>query len=73
MKWYVGIAATTRAYIAFRASDTPTEASGYLAVIGPFKTKRGALWAEKYGRSNPHFQHVDDAERYAKNEARDEI
>jgi hypothetical protein len=67
-RWYVGIAATTRAYTAFLASNAPTEVSGYLYVIGPFKTKRGALWAEKYGKDNPHFQHVNDAERYAKKE-----
>ena len=64
MKWYVGLAATTYALIAFRASAT--EASGYLAVIGPFRTRRAALWAEKYGRNNPHFQHVNDAERLSK-------
>ena len=49
MKWYVGLAVTTYALIAFRASSTPTEASGYLAVIGPFRTKRAALWAESMG------------------------
>jgi len=66
MNWYVGLAVTTYALIAFRASATPTEASGYLAVIGPFRTKRAALWAEKYGSNNPHFQHVNDAERLSK-------
>ena len=66
MNWYVGLAATTYALIAFRASATPTETSGYLAVIGPFRTKRAALWAEKYGSNNPHFQHVNDAERLSK-------
>jgi len=38
----------------------------YLAVVGPFKTKRGALWAVKYGKDNPHFATVNDAERLAK-------
>jgi hypothetical protein len=68
MKWYVGISATTHAYTAFRANATPTEVSGDLAVIGPFKTKRAALWVQRYGKGNPHFQHVNDAEKYAKNE-----
>ena len=34
--------------------------------IGPFRTKRAAKWAEEYGQSNPHFQHVNDAERLSK-------
>jgi len=38
----------------------------YAAVIGPFKTKRAALWTEKYGHNNPHFQHVQDAERLSR-------
>lgn len=38
----------------------------YFALTGPFRTKRAALWAEKYGRNNPHFQCVADAERISK-------
>ena len=47
----------------------PTQAThGHLygAVIGPFRTKRGAQFMAKHGRSNPHLQTVDDAERIAK-------
>jgi len=50
----------------FLSDVTPTLAShGHLygAVIGPFRTARAARWAEKYGRDNPHFQCVRDAER----------
>jgi len=67
-RWYIGHK-TNGGLIAFSDTSTPTE-QGYGklfgAVIGPFKTKRAALWAEKYGRFNPHFQHVNDAERLAK-------
>ncbi len=74
MKWYIGIDNRSEhpgqlgSYSAFKYPHTPTrnETPWFGAVIGPFRTKRAALWAEKYGRSNPHFQHVDDAERLAK-------
>ena len=73
-KWYVGIDNRSTfpgqlgSYQAFRWYETPSaeQFSWFSAVIGPFKTKRGAQWAEKYGRQNPHFQHVDDAEQLAK-------
>jgi hypothetical protein len=48
--------------------DTPTVekwGARYGAIIGPYKTKRAALWAVKHGKGNPHFQHVNDAERIA--------
>ena len=67
MKWYVGCYHGERE--AFRYATNPTgESHGdlYGAVIGPFKTKRAALWAAKYGRGNPHFRHVDDAERLSR-------
>ena len=51
---------------AFTARRTPTQTSHghiYAAVVGPFKTKRAALWARTYGWLNPHFTHVRDAER----------
>lgn len=63
-KWYVGHC--TGKLKAFSAINLPTEATHgdlYKAVIGPFKTKRAALWTEQYGQNNPHFQHVNDAER----------
>jgi hypothetical protein len=66
-KWYVGHNRGTLE--AFKASATPTTDSHghlYAGVVGPFRTKRAALWAEQYGSMNPHFQHVSDAERIAK-------
>lgn len=40
--------------------------SRYTAVIGPFKTRGGAEVMARYGRGNPHLQHVNDAERMSK-------
>lgn len=68
-RWYVGQEMITSNLRAFRAPSTPTyETHGHLywAVLGPFRTKRAALWAERYGLNNPHFQHVEDAERLAR-------
>ena len=55
--------------VAFDCDYIPTEKShGHLygAVIGSFKTRRAQKWAEQYGYMNPHFYHVDDAERISK-------
>lgn len=74
-QWYIGICNGSipcepkGKYKAFRPILAPTEEnynSQFFALIGPFQTKRAALWAEKYGRGNPHFQHVADAERLSK-------
>jgi hypothetical protein len=53
----------------FRSAQTPTEdthGDKYFAVIGPFRTRRGATFMAKYGRNNPHCLCVADAERIAK-------
>jgi hypothetical protein len=63
-QWYVGL--VRNGLEAFRSELTPTETKYgmvYKCVVGPFKTRRAALWAEKYGYNNPHFQTVKDAER----------
>lgn len=50
----------------FRATDTPTpEVYRYAAVVGPFRTKRGAEFMRDHGAGNPHCQCVNDAERIA--------
>lgn len=52
----------------FRSDYVPTFATHgeqYYAVIGPFRTKRGADWMAKYPRS-PICQTVSDAERLSK-------
>ena len=67
-RYYVGC--TTEGYYeVFRATSTPTRESHgnkYAAVIGPFDTKRGAVFMAKYGKGNPHCQCVADAERLGK-------
>jgi hypothetical protein len=53
----------------FRSDQIPTmESTGgrYAAVIGPFRTARGAEFMRRHGESNPHLQTVADAERIAK-------
>lgn len=67
-RWYVGVKASG-ARFPFKAETLPTrETHGaqYVAVIGPFRTKRGATFDAAFGRNNPHIQHVNDAERLAK-------
>ena len=54
---------------AFRSAHMPTEGTHgdrYRAVIGPFRTARGARFMVQYGEGNPHVQTVGDAERLAK-------
>jgi len=53
----------------FRNADTPTfDSHGHLygAVIGPFRTRRGADFMAKYGYGNPHCRCVSEAEKLAK-------
>jgi hypothetical protein len=52
----------------FRYAGTPTnETHGarYAAVIGAFRTRRGAEFMRKHGRANPHCVTVMQAERLA--------
>lgn len=54
--------------IGFSSQSEPTrddfgnQGERYIAFIGPFRTRRAQLWAVKYGKGNPHFQTVHDAE-----------
>lgn len=67
-KIYVGLIAGQKPQI-FRSNVTPTEQSHgdfYNAVIGPFKTLRGAQFMRQFGQGNPHCQTVNDAEKLAK-------
>lgn len=66
MKPYVGCKAGKREV--FKAESEPTEDSHghlYNAVIGPFRTMRGAKFMAECGYNNPHLQTVADAERIA--------
>lgn len=58
----------------FRSSSEPTSQSHgdkYLAVMGPFRTIRGAKAEVHYGLNNPHICHVRDAERIGKKYAKE--
>lgn len=64
-KYYVGHKGGAR--LVFKSETTPTRQSHgdrFNAVVGPFRTKRAAIWAASQC-GNPHYQHVRDAERYA--------
>jgi hypothetical protein len=66
-RYYVGVRGGQRHV--FRSAATPTENSHgelYGAVIGPFRSARGAHFMAKSGGGNPHVQTVSDAERIAK-------
>ena len=63
-KWYVGLNDGKREL--FRSAVTPVQDGRYLAVWGPFQTKRGALFGLRHGANNPHVQSVSDAERIAR-------
>lgn len=70
-KYYVGlkIGKAVHERELFTSVETPTpESHGtkYVCVIGPFRTKMGAVFMRDYGRNNPHCQTVADAERLAK-------
>jgi hypothetical protein len=67
LRIYVGIVPGRREV--FRSEFTPTwETHGklYRAVIGPFRTLRGAEYMRLHGAHNPHCQTVADAERLAR-------
>jgi len=67
---YLGLALDcTGTRTVFKAEGEPTQESHgaqYGAVIGPFRTMRGARFMADYGRGNPHCVCVADAERLAR-------
>lgn len=70
-RFYVGHQGGKRFF--FSSETTPTRATHgdkYNAVVGPFRTKRAAMWASATAPNNPHYQHVNDAERISKQAAR---
>jgi len=67
--WYAGFENKTAKIVAFYSNTEPTYDSFghcYFAVIGPFKTKRAAIWFERYGNNNPHCYDVNAIEKIAK-------
>lgn len=72
---YVGVKHNREGWEVFRSIETPifqTHGEQYAAVIGPFRTRRGAEFMAHpvTGRSNPHCRTVADAERLAAIHAR---
>jgi hypothetical protein len=70
-KWYLGLRAGAPRTI-FQAERDPTHdthGTVYDAVIGPFVTKRGAIFMRDYGAGNPHCRCVAEAERLARRHA----
>lgn len=64
---YLGFAGRRREI--FRAPAIPTfESHGnqFNAVVGPFRTMRGAKFMRDYGQGNPHCRDVRDAEKLAR-------
>lgn len=67
-KFYVGFNASKLTVFKTNLTPEPGSHPMFMAVMGPFRTKRGAEFMAKYGHGNSHIQHVNDAERLAKNE-----
>jgi hypothetical protein len=68
VKYYVGIRPNASRAVFSMAVVEPTKemCPQYSAVIGPFRTKRGAKFMAEHGANNPHCQTVREAERIAK-------
>ena len=66
-KWYIGHRGGIKEI--FQAGSAPTEESHghlYVAAIGPFRTKRAAIWGCQY---DAHWATIAEAERAAKRDA----
>lgn len=68
MKIYIGYKAGHPMEIfKYESRPTPeTHGDRFPAVVGPFRTMRGARFMAIYGSGNPHCQCVADAERLGK-------
>ncbi len=66
-RYYVGCNEGAR--VVFRNAGEPTfrtHGTIYNAVIGPFRSKAGAVFMATYGQANPHCRNVGEAERLAR-------
>lgn len=66
-RWYIGRTKSRREL--FSSESVPTvdsHGARYNAVIGPFRTRAGAVYMFMYGENNPHCRTVAQAERLAK-------
>lgn len=73
IRHYVGVRGITSELELFATSADPETIEyvaavrdRYAAVIGPFKTERGATIMALYGRGNPHMGTVEEVERLAR-------
>lgn len=63
-------------WVLFASPVTPTkDTHGHLYTCsqGPFRTRLAARWFNRYGRGNPHVHTVADAERLAREAARENL
>ena len=73
MKIYLGYSNGGARMKIFRFERDPTEADGlpYAAVVGPFRTMRGARFMRDHGQNNPHCRCVAEAEALGKRHERE--
>jgi hypothetical protein len=64
-RYYLGHGKGFKKVFSLDHVPTPKEFPDMFAFVGPFITKRAALWAASQ-YNNPHYQHVRDAERLSK-------
>ena len=65
---YVGVKSDLKRET-FWSADVPTRSSHgdmFAYVIGPFRTKAGAVFMRDYGDGNPHCRCVSEAEKLAR-------
>jgi hypothetical protein len=63
-------------WVLFASPVTPTKDTHshlYTSAQGPFRTRLAARWFNRYGRGNPHVHTVADAERLAREAARENL
>ena len=63
-------------WVLFSSLCTPTQETHghlYTCAQGPFRTRLAARWFNRYGWGNPHVHTVADAERLAREAARDNL
>lgn len=69
LKWYVGwVKGHPGALSPFQSAKTPTQKDwpNFSRGMGPFKTRRAAIWMATYGFANPHATSIKAVERLAK-------
>lgn len=70
-QYWIGIHKETGNRFEIIDPETPARGGKYpefCAVIGPFRTRRGAAYMRDFGTNNPHLQSADDADRLASEE-----